>query len=134
LKHAVLVQDFHQRYYHPSNARIWFYGDDPPEERLRILSTFLDDFEPREVGGHRTLIECSLGASWTLMLIQRALVISTILGHAAAQVDSHVERQPLFSEPRRVQDRYAAGEDSGDDAGKVLACAVQIDLLLLLGS
>jgi Zn-dependent M16 (insulinase) family peptidase len=74
-------RDFHQRYYHPSNARIWFYGDDPPEERLRILSTFLDDFEPREV-------------------------------------DSHVERQPLFSEPRRVQDRYAAGEDSGDDAGK----------------
>lgn len=35
------------------------------------------------------------------------------------QVDSHVERQPLFSEPKRVQDRYAAGEDSGDDAGKV---------------
>ena len=59
------------------------------------------------------------------------LVISAILSDAAAQVDSHVERQPLFSEPRRVQDRYAAGEDSGDDAGKVSACAVQVDMLLL---
>ena len=29
---------FHERYYHPSNARFWFYGDDDPEERLRILA------------------------------------------------------------------------------------------------
>ena len=39
--------------------------------------------------------------------------------HSALQVDSHVAKQPLFAEPRRVQDRYAAGEDSGDDTGKV---------------
>jgi Zn-dependent M16 (insulinase) family peptidase len=25
-------------FYHPSNARIWFYGDDDTKERLRILS------------------------------------------------------------------------------------------------
>ena len=56
---SILTQDFHQRYYHPSNARIWFYGDDPPEERLRILSTFLDEFDAREVRGHRILIKCS---------------------------------------------------------------------------
>ena len=43
------TQDFHGRYYHPSNARIWFYGDDPPEERLRLLAAYLDDFEAREV-------------------------------------------------------------------------------------
>ncbi|KAK8950682.1 hypothetical protein KSP39_PZI003078 [Platanthera zijinensis] len=36
---------FHQKYYHPSNARIWFYGDDDPVERLRILSAYLDQFE-----------------------------------------------------------------------------------------
>lgn len=46
---AHTAQDFHARYYHPSNARIWFYGDDEPEERLRILSTFLDEFDAREV-------------------------------------------------------------------------------------
>uniref|UniRef100_A0A6N2L3X6 Peptidase M16 N-terminal domain-containing protein n=1 Tax=Salix viminalis TaxID=40686 RepID=A0A6N2L3X6_SALVM len=31
-------KEFHGKYYHPSNARIWFYGDDNPTERLRILS------------------------------------------------------------------------------------------------
>jgi len=37
------------RYYHPSNARFWFYGDDDPEERLRILDAYLSEFEAREV-------------------------------------------------------------------------------------
>lgn len=47
--HAALPQDFHARYYHPSNSRIWFYGDDPPEERLRLLNDYLQQFEAREV-------------------------------------------------------------------------------------
>ena len=36
-------------------------------------------------------------------------------------MDSHVERQPLFPEPRRVVDRYAASDNEGaeEDAGKV---------------
>jgi Zn-dependent M16 (insulinase) family peptidase len=37
---------FHERYYHPSNARIYFCGDDPPEERLRIVDAYLKDFGP----------------------------------------------------------------------------------------
>ena len=82
------AQDFHARYYHPSNARFWFYGDDAPVERLRILAEYLDQFDARPV-------------------------------------DSHVAGQPLFSEPRRVVDRYVAGEgdggDAGEDAGKVRA-------------
>jgi presequence protease len=39
---------FHARFYHPSNARFWFYGDDPPEERLRRLGAYLDEFEKRD--------------------------------------------------------------------------------------
>ncbi len=35
---------FHKRYYHPSNARIFFYGDDDPEERLVRLEAVLKDF------------------------------------------------------------------------------------------
>ena len=79
-----LSQDFHAQYYHPSNARFWFYGNDPPEERLRMLAEYLDQFEARPV-------------------------------------DSHVEAQPLFAEPRRVVDRYAASDNEGaeEDAGKV---------------
>lgn len=38
-------KEFHRKFYHPSNARIWFYGDDDTKERLRILSEYLDLFE-----------------------------------------------------------------------------------------
>jgi presequence protease len=38
--------DFHRKYYHPSNARIFFYGDDDPDRRLRILDEYLGGFEP----------------------------------------------------------------------------------------
>lgn len=38
-------RDFHRRYYHPSNARIFFYGDDDPVERLAHLEEFLGAFE-----------------------------------------------------------------------------------------
>jgi hypothetical protein len=36
---------FHERYYHPSNARIFFYGDDDPEARLRLVDAYLQDFD-----------------------------------------------------------------------------------------
>lgn len=38
-------KEFHRKYYHPGNARIWFYGDDDPNERLRILNEYLDLFD-----------------------------------------------------------------------------------------
>jgi len=39
-------RDFHRKYYHPSNARIFFYGDDDPDERLRRIRPYLDAFDP----------------------------------------------------------------------------------------
>ncbi|MBW2544268.1 MAG: insulinase family protein [Deltaproteobacteria bacterium] len=42
-------RDFHRKYYHPSNARIFFAGDDDPEERLRIVNDCLKDFQKMEV-------------------------------------------------------------------------------------
>ncbi|PSC73335.1 presequence protease chloroplastic mitochondrial-like [Micractinium conductrix] len=84
-------QKFYGDYYHPSNARFWFYGDDPVEERLRIVDAYLQEFEARPV-------------------------------------DSSVKPQPLFKEPRRVVDRYAAGEGS-DDGGEPKAF-VSINWLL----
>ena len=35
---------FHASFYHPSNARIFFYGDDPVERRFEILEEYLKDF------------------------------------------------------------------------------------------
>jgi len=40
---------FHETYYHPSNARIVFYGDDDPIERLRLVNEYLQAFTRREV-------------------------------------------------------------------------------------
>src|SRR3569623_1973146 len=40
---------FHTRYYHPSNARIVFYGDDAPELRLALLEPYLSQFQRADV-------------------------------------------------------------------------------------
>lgn len=42
-------KDFHTTYYHPSNALIYFYGDDDPTERLRLLDAYLQDFDANPV-------------------------------------------------------------------------------------
>lgn len=46
---------FHETYYHPSNARAFFSGDDDPDERLRILADYFDRFEARPVDSHVAL-------------------------------------------------------------------------------
>lgn len=46
---------FHRRHYHPSNARLVFYGDDDPEERLRFLDAWLSAFEAVPVDSQVTL-------------------------------------------------------------------------------
>ena len=40
---------FHRKYYHPSNARIYFYGDDNHDERLRLVNSYLMDFDAIEI-------------------------------------------------------------------------------------
>lgn len=40
---------FHKTYYHPSNAYIYFYGDDDPKNRLEILDGYLRDFEAIQI-------------------------------------------------------------------------------------
>lgn len=42
-------RSFHETYYHPSNARIFFSGDDDPETRLRLLDEYLCEFDMRKV-------------------------------------------------------------------------------------
>jgi Zn-dependent M16 (insulinase) family peptidase len=36
---------FHDSFYHPSNARIFFYGDDPVEQRFDILDSYLKEYD-----------------------------------------------------------------------------------------
>jgi Zn-dependent M16 (insulinase) family peptidase len=42
-------QAFYAAYYHPSNARFWFSGDDDPATRLEKLDAYLCEFERRDV-------------------------------------------------------------------------------------
>jgi hypothetical protein len=39
---------FHRDHYHPSNARFYFYGDDPEDRRLAKLEEYLREYGPRE--------------------------------------------------------------------------------------
>ncbi|MEJ2750563.1 MAG: insulinase family protein, partial [Anaerolineae bacterium] len=48
---------FHDTLYHPSNARIFFYGDDDPEKRLRLMDEWLRDFDQIEVNSLVSLQE-----------------------------------------------------------------------------
>ena len=41
--------DFHKTFYHPSNSRVFFYGDDDPAERLSFLDARLKEFERIDV-------------------------------------------------------------------------------------
>ena len=40
---------FYDRHYHPSNAKFFFYGDDDPEKRLKLLDGVLSEFSAIEV-------------------------------------------------------------------------------------
>lgn len=44
-----MLKNFHATFYHPSNSRIFFYGDDDPEQRLKIMDVYLSEFERLEV-------------------------------------------------------------------------------------
>ncbi|MBO0754092.1 MAG: insulinase family protein, partial [Bradyrhizobiaceae bacterium] len=44
------LKAFHARHYHPSNAKAFFYGDDDPDERLRVLDNYFREFQPIDVG------------------------------------------------------------------------------------
>lgn len=50
-------RDFHARYYHPSNARFFFWGDDPESKRLEIVQKVLADYEYKKVD---SVIICSI--------------------------------------------------------------------------
>ena len=42
-------ESFHRDFYHPANARIYFYGDDPVERRFELLEEYLGEYEAAEI-------------------------------------------------------------------------------------
>jgi hypothetical protein len=53
-------KNFHAKYYHPSNSRVVFYGDDDPAQRLDILEEYFGQFE--RIDPHA---EIALQARWS---------------------------------------------------------------------
>jgi Zn-dependent M16 (insulinase) family peptidase len=53
-------KNFHARFYHPSNARIVFYGDDPADHRLDMLDAYLSQFTAAPIDS-----EVRLQGRWT---------------------------------------------------------------------
>jgi hypothetical protein len=67
---------FHQRFYHPSNARFWFYGDDCFSTRLAKLNAYLDEFEaqdPQSKVEWQPLWKVSLDNTFILCLLTHML-------------------------------------------------------------
>jgi Zn-dependent M16 (insulinase) family peptidase len=54
--------DFHRRFYHPSNARFYFWGDDPEEKRLEILGNLLQDYRRADVSASRVPLQAAFSA------------------------------------------------------------------------
>jgi len=40
-------EGFHKKFYHPSNSRIYFYGDDPVPARLELVESYLEEFDAK---------------------------------------------------------------------------------------
>ena len=49
--------NFHHTFYHPSNTRFFFYGDDDPDKRLEIVAGYVNEFEPLAIDSHVPLQE-----------------------------------------------------------------------------
>jgi Zn-dependent M16 (insulinase) family peptidase len=60
--------DFHRRYYHPSNARFYFWGDDPEDRRLEILGEALQGYQRSEVESSRVPLQQPFAAPKSLRL------------------------------------------------------------------
>ncbi|SHN53893.1 insulinase family protein [Desulfovibrio litoralis] len=45
-------KEFHESYYHPSNARFYFWGDDNEDKRLELLDNLLKEFNIQSVDSH----------------------------------------------------------------------------------
>eukprot|EP00548_Thalassiothrix_antarctica_P007474 CAMPEP_0194146632 /NCGR_PEP_ID=MMETSP0152-20130528/21136_1 /TAXON_ID=1049557 /ORGANISM="Thalassiothrix antarctica, Strain L6-D1" /LENGTH=1085 /DNA_ID=CAMNT_0038847193 /DNA_START=62 /DNA_END=3319 /DNA_ORIENTATION=+ len=49
--------DFHTKFYHPANSRIYFSGDDDVLKRLEIMDEYLQDFEPSPESKPKSVVD-----------------------------------------------------------------------------
>ncbi len=142
--------DFHRRYYHPSNARIFLYGSIDTDEYLTFLhAEFLSRFrgapDKNAASGERAGSDGSSASGQPPGHDPAATVRSAAGSGGAVASDITVDLQPRWSEPRAVHASYPT--DQEDTAGlasvtvnwlltdigspvRVLACEALGDILL----
>lgn len=61
-------EGFHKKFYHPSNSRIYFYGDDPVPARLELIESYLSEFDNKPVAPEESVIgwQKKRDAPWSL--------------------------------------------------------------------
>ncbi len=69
---------FYESHYHPSNARIYFFGNDDPDRRLEILEEYLKDFS-------RAVVESSVPVQRPLSMPRRIVRSFGVGGDEASQ-------------------------------------------------
>jgi len=59
---------FHRKFYHPSNARVYFYGDDDVQARLELLDQYLGEFDPLPLARQESVVQWQKKRTqpWTL--------------------------------------------------------------------
>lgn len=92
------LKSFHARYYHPSNARVFFYGDDDPDERLRFMDAWLADFEP---------ITLDSGVGLQPRYGEPRRLDRTYIAGPDGDAKAMVTVNWMFDEPSAVEDRLA---------------------------
>ncbi|MDL2307872.1 insulinase family protein [Desulfovibrio sp. OttesenSCG-928-C06] len=60
--------NFHRKYYHPSNARFYFWGDDPEEKRLEILNEVLKDYDRIDTASSEVAVQAPFSQRKNLRL------------------------------------------------------------------
>jgi len=61
-------EGFHKKFYHPSNSRIYFYGDDPVPARLELIESYLSEFDNKPIAPEESVIgwQKKRDAPWSL--------------------------------------------------------------------
>jgi Zn-dependent M16 (insulinase) family peptidase len=85
------LKNFHERLYHPSNAKLFFYGDDDPDQRLRLLDKYLGEFNRIEVDA-RVPLQPRFGAPKRLTRTYAAGATEE-----GAQADGEVPKESMIS-------------------------------------
>ena len=98
--------DLQGKYYHPSNAKFWFYGDDPADARLELVDQYLSQFEKIEAPKDEGFME----GWWKQMMDMICLVVKKnmafIIFHFIYGLSSFPLTNSYFSRLLKPPTRY----------------------------